>query len=176
MRAPNKRPGVDAGWRVLYAFQCPRSRATQAERSAGMRLALSLLIISVSAGCATKSEPPTVAVAPPPAILTHKVEASDPIDRVIARFNGLSMNGLVSGLELPSTASPEEVVKNALEKAEQRIGRVTSCQIMEIRYFRFGSASNSIFTAALVQTNVGKKIVLFANEHPKFWWHRVYDA
>ena len=31
---PNKRPGVDAGWRVLFAFQCLCPRATQAERSA----------------------------------------------------------------------------------------------------------------------------------------------
>lgn len=29
---PNKRPGVDAGWRVLFAFQRPRPRATPAER------------------------------------------------------------------------------------------------------------------------------------------------
>jgi hypothetical protein len=28
----NKRPGVDAGWRVQLAFQRPWSRATQAER------------------------------------------------------------------------------------------------------------------------------------------------
>src|SRR5207248_1135063 len=28
----NQRPGVDAEWRVLFAFQRPRPRATQAER------------------------------------------------------------------------------------------------------------------------------------------------
>jgi len=28
----NQRPGVDAGWTVLFAFQCAWSRATQAER------------------------------------------------------------------------------------------------------------------------------------------------
>jgi hypothetical protein len=31
---PNKRPGVDAGWRVMVAFLRPRPRATQAGRSA----------------------------------------------------------------------------------------------------------------------------------------------
>jgi hypothetical protein len=30
----NERPGVDAGWRVLFVFQRAWSRATQAERSA----------------------------------------------------------------------------------------------------------------------------------------------
>lgn len=31
---PNERPGVDAGWRVLFAFLRPWPRATQAERYA----------------------------------------------------------------------------------------------------------------------------------------------
>jgi hypothetical protein len=31
-RNANKRPGVDAGWRALFAFQRPWPRATQAER------------------------------------------------------------------------------------------------------------------------------------------------
>jgi len=30
----NERPGVDAGWRVLFALQRAWPRATQAERSA----------------------------------------------------------------------------------------------------------------------------------------------
>lgn len=30
-KEPNQRPGVDGVWRVLFAFQCPRPRATQAE-------------------------------------------------------------------------------------------------------------------------------------------------
>jgi hypothetical protein len=33
-KQPNQRPRVDAGWRVLFAFQCPRPRATQAGCSA----------------------------------------------------------------------------------------------------------------------------------------------
>ena len=31
---PNQRPGVDAGWPLLFAFSSTRPRATQAERSA----------------------------------------------------------------------------------------------------------------------------------------------
>jgi hypothetical protein len=31
-QAPNERPGVDAGWRVLFAFVRQRPGATQAER------------------------------------------------------------------------------------------------------------------------------------------------
>jgi hypothetical protein len=32
MKMPPKRPGVDAGWRVLFAFQRAWPGATQAER------------------------------------------------------------------------------------------------------------------------------------------------
>ena len=31
-KGPNERPGADAGWRVLFVFQCPRPRTAQAER------------------------------------------------------------------------------------------------------------------------------------------------
>jgi hypothetical protein len=31
-RSPNKRPGADAGWRILFAFHRPWSRAAQADR------------------------------------------------------------------------------------------------------------------------------------------------
>jgi hypothetical protein len=34
----NYRPGVDAGWPVLFAFQCPLPRATHARRWAGEKL------------------------------------------------------------------------------------------------------------------------------------------
>src|SRR5256885_5829099 len=55
MRTPNKRPGADAGWRVLFAFRCPRSRAAQAERWAArtfMRIFLLILLTAVAVGCA----------------------------------------------------------------------------------------------------------------------------
>ena len=46
--APNKRPGVDAGWHVLFSFQRPRPRATQAERSAELPVS-KYLSVSLSA-------------------------------------------------------------------------------------------------------------------------------
>jgi hypothetical protein len=38
MTMPNKRPGVDAGWALLFAFGRPRPRAAQAERWTDKRL------------------------------------------------------------------------------------------------------------------------------------------
>ena len=53
---PSQRPGVDAGWRVLFAFQCPWPRATQAGRwtASLVQTAYRLLLISaifVLPGC-----------------------------------------------------------------------------------------------------------------------------
>ena len=50
------RPGVDAGWRILFAFSTARSRATQAERymNTSKRLVLLIVLLGlVSAGCQT---------------------------------------------------------------------------------------------------------------------------
>ncbi len=38
MTTPNERPGVDAGWLVLFAFERPPSGTTQAERYRDMKL------------------------------------------------------------------------------------------------------------------------------------------
>jgi len=58
MKTPNKRPGVDAGWPVLFTYLRPRSRATQAERWADMtRIAVVLLVGSLLVGCASLQPP-----------------------------------------------------------------------------------------------------------------------
>ncbi len=51
-QTPNKRPGADAGWRVLFAFQHPRPRAAQAEcKQMKTSLLLSLLVLMCLTGC-----------------------------------------------------------------------------------------------------------------------------
>ena len=55
IEAPNQRPGVDAGWPLLFTFLRPWSRATQAERSAKTMRGLlksTLLIGFLVSGCA----------------------------------------------------------------------------------------------------------------------------
>src|SRR5204863_3152288 len=59
----NERPGVDAGWRVLFAFQHPRPRAPQAERyilGAAVRVVefLFLLPLCVQGLCQTPDQAP----------------------------------------------------------------------------------------------------------------------
>ena len=47
-RKANERPGADAGWRVLFAFQHPRFCATQGERLPHMWRRLHILLVSVA--------------------------------------------------------------------------------------------------------------------------------
>ena len=86
---PNKRPGADAGWRVLFAFGRPRPRTAQAERSAtqcmGNYLLSFSLVAFLSAGCAHQQEQASTAVhcpvvggrtlgpAAPPAVVTSQL-------------------------------------------------------------------------------------------------------
>ena len=58
--APNKRPGADAGWRVLFTFQRPWSRAAQAGRWAEMKHVLTILgacLLLVLTGCSGSADP-----------------------------------------------------------------------------------------------------------------------
>src|SRR4051794_11514688 len=44
----NKRPGADAGWRVLFAFVRPWPRAAQAGRWAKMKICVTFLAVVIS--------------------------------------------------------------------------------------------------------------------------------
>ena len=54
----NERPGVDARWRVLFAFQRPRSRATQAERSVKEHVHVIVPTSALPAGLPVEHRPP----------------------------------------------------------------------------------------------------------------------
>jgi type II secretory pathway component GspD/PulD (secretin) len=102
----------------------------------------------------------------------------DLLDQFVANLttNTLWMNGVFSTTDLPSTTPVELILKLALEKDQPNIGQVTNYTILKTRQVHF-SSSNDERTAALVQTNVGKKIVLFKYRGPAIgWWMRVYDA
>ncbi len=61
------------------------------------------------------------------------------------------MNGLYQSVDLPQTASPEQVVQQVFQRAE-----VTSYKILKIR----GIHMPELYTAVLAQTNRGEKVVL----------------
>ncbi|MGD1085486.1 MAG: hypothetical protein ABSA47_12165 [Verrucomicrobiota bacterium] len=151
------------------------------------------------AGCATPSKP-HVTASEPPALVDHEV-VYDSIDDLVAKLSPSppppisptspdhpsvresSTGGWSSGgfpiLGLPDTAPTEEVVLKALQMS--RFQGVTSLKILEIRQVHIPTRSFDLHppatTAALVDTNLGRKIVLFNyTSQPLGWLSRVYEA
>jgi hypothetical protein len=105
---------------------------------------------------------------------------ADPIDRLVASLSsdGMWQNGLFKPVDLPPSATPAEVLfqVDKLTGLYQG-GKLTSYQIIEVRQVQIGSnQTGGKFTAVLLDTNLGKKIVLLQNQGSKTgWWSRVYD-
>jgi hypothetical protein len=111
----------------------------------------------------------------------------DPIDRIVRQDSAdpsfrSGLNGLIM---LPSTASITNVTTRALET----VGAGTNIMILETRQVQiaYGDEAKIVqpqairYTAVLVDTDSGKKVVLLQFDGPKHgpsggWWSRVYDA
>jgi hypothetical protein len=134
------------------------------------------IIATLLAGCATKQQMGSLAdKSPPPPVEVRPVTnsvASDPIDGLVARLSAspLWMNGLFASIRLPSAATPEQVVAKVLER------RVESYEIIEIREVHIKGGLQDPYKAALVKTNLGQKIVLFALLRDGIWWGRMCDT
>ena len=126
-----------------------------------MRLMLFTIIFALLVGCAT-------------------VTTTDPIDRLVADYSashGFFVSGIIPDLNLPKTASEEQVIKRALEMHGFTKEQVASDKILTIRQVHIQDIYPDLYTAALVRTSVGEKIVLFQYQLPAFgWWSRVEDA
>jgi hypothetical protein len=106
--------------------------------------------------------------------------ASDSIDRLMARlssYHGLWQNGAFPKLDVPATASTEQVVIRVFQKISFDKGRVAKSSILETRQVRIPGSLPDEYTAVLVETDLGRKIVLLQHvAEPLGWWSRVYDA
>lgn len=99
--------------------------------------------------------------------------ASDPIGRLMANLSathGLWMNGRSPAIRLPETASTGQVLEQVFRMTGFDQGHVTSFKILTTRQIRLDGGS---YTAALVQTNLGEKVVLFTAGGG---WSRVFDS
>jgi hypothetical protein len=103
-----------------------------------------------------------------------------PVDQLVSDLSsshGHWENGTYPVLGLPGTASPEQVVKEVFDLISFDAGHVASYRILEIRPVYIQGSVPAAYTAALVQTDLGEKIVLFDYIGPKVgWWSRVYAS
>ena len=101
----------------------------------------------------------------------------DAIDWLVADLGssyGVFQNGAVTSLNLPETASAEEVVSNAFKK-DWFYKIPAHYSILESRKIEFPLLRDK-YTAALVETGIGRKIVLYEYAGSEIGWFRIYDA
>lgn len=132
-----------------------------------MRSGIFILLAALMAGCATKP---------------------DPINQCVAKLSGgIFLNGFPSGVDVPPTASMHEMISRIFQVRYP--GRVTKFKILEVRQVHIIDAplpendpasqqkdGPNEYTAVLVDTNIGQKIIImrYVNKQVKF--QRVFDS
>jgi hypothetical protein len=92
----------------------------------------------------------------------------------ILSSNPLWQNGVSPTIDLPPTASTEQVIAKYFESVSFDEGKVSSTNILEIRNVQIRGSLPDSYTAVRVSTNLGEKIVLLQYSG-KMWWSKVYD-
>jgi hypothetical protein len=97
------------------------------------------------------------------------------IDLLVADLEAKPMwqNGGFPRLDLPRTASVPDVVAMVLTKVGFDAGRVKTHRILETHEVGIGEER---YTAVLLDTDLGRKIMLLRYGSPSGWWSRVFDA
>jgi hypothetical protein len=97
------------------------------------------------------------------------------VDRLSADPTGEWTDSQHPKLDLPPSATVEEVIDRLFQVVSLDDGRVTEFRVLELRGVAIGSQPAARYNAARVHTNLGQKIVLFRREQQD-WWTRVYDV
>ena len=108
--------------------------------------------------------------------LADDEEKLDPFEHLVKQLEprlGTWTNGIYPNLGLPKSASVPEVVARLFEVISFTDGRVTEHRVLETRPL---AISSERYTAALCETNLGRKIVLMRLDSQRNWWTRVFDA
>jgi hypothetical protein len=106
--------------------------------------------------------------------------ATDAIDALISGLNdshGLWRNGSYPTIHLPSSASMDAVVEEAFGKVGFKEGRVEHYTVVSARSVYLDGHQNQEYYALLIDTNLGRKVLLMRYEGDATgWWTRFYDA
>ena len=101
--------------------------------------------------------------------------AVDPIDQLVEKLSAspLWQNGRYPDLDLPKTASTDEIVARVFEVTGLDQGYAKVQRILETRLVQIRGDSLGNYTAVLVDTDLGRKIVLLQYGSTG-WWSRVF--
>ena len=104
----------------------------------------------------------------------------DPIDQLTDHLNsqfGLWINGESPYIGLPPEATPEQVINQAIKLTGFDQGQIKTYTIREMRRVNLNEDGTNKYSAILLDSDCGKKIILFRYEGERLgWWTRFYDA
>jgi len=103
----------------------------------------------------------------------------DAVDAVVRELSNVPFptGGLAPTIDLPATASVEEVLKAMFAIVSFTPGRVTRHSVLGSRRVSIPTADPHEFLAVTVDTNLGQKIVLMQHQGPRVgWWTRAYPG
>jgi hypothetical protein len=145
-----------------------------------IRMALLLTAVSVLCGCTFTEEPPLRRVQLQPAVAEQPAAPADSIDALVASLastGGMWLNGISPVLELPEEAPIEDLVAEFFQKVSYDSGPIGSTKIVEIRPVTIPPGWNDDgYTAVLIDTADGRKILVLQHSKAGGWWCRVYDV
>lgn len=107
-----------------------------------------------------------------------RATVSDPIDSLVQRLNatrGMWINGTFPIIDLPPDATTDQVLAAAVKMTGFDQGHIKSFQIQEVRQLELIAAGRQTFSAALIDSDLGKKIFLFKPTKGNQWWTRFYN-
>jgi hypothetical protein len=106
------------------------------------------------------------------ALLVAVASTTDPIDKVVADLsaNPLWENGLSASLDLPKTATTEQVVAKVFQMTGFS-GKGTSYKILKTRKVHIKGSLPDLYTAVLLKTGPNEEVVLL--QYNGDWWSRI---
>ena len=112
-------------------------------------------------------------------LLCTACTAQDSIDSLVTRLssNPMWINGITPVIGLPRTTESSAVIAECFNMTGFDEGHVKHYKILEIKKVKIRGPLPDDYFAALVDTDLGEKIVLFQYNNPSTgWWTRVYDS
>ena len=116
------------------------------------------------------------------AVLAISATTSDRIDKLVVDLSSDPMweNGSFPSLDLPETASTEQVVAETLKMTDFPVfpRRTMPYKILEVRRVHIKGSLSDLYTAVLIKTDhLGYQIILLKYlGHPGSWWTGIFGA
>lgn len=101
---------------------------------------------------------------------------ASPVDDLVSRLSqsgGLWINGVFPTLDLPSTATDQQVLSRLWERTSSDQGHIQKFTVVDSREV---CIDGQTYRALTVDTDQGRKIVLTQYQSSTGWWTKVFAA